>query len=94
MIINFKDRATEDIFNGNDTKSARQTCPQTLWKIARRKLDQLDFVIMQLVCAANLNDLRSPPKNKLEALKGDRKDNIAYASTTNTEFVLFGRVMV
>ena len=66
MIVNFKDRATKDIFNGNDTKSARQTCPQTLWKVARRKLDQLDF-------AASLNDLRSPPKNKLEALKGDRK---------------------
>jgi proteic killer suppression protein len=35
-----------------------------LWKIARRKLDQLDF-------AASLNDLPSPPKNRLEALKGD-----------------------
>ena len=72
MIVSFRNRGTEDIFNGNDTKSARQTCPQTLWKVARRKLDQLDFVIMQLVCAANLNDLRSPPKNKLEALR-DRK---------------------
>lgn len=66
MIISYKDRGTQDIFNGNDTKSARKTCPQSLWKVARRKLDQLDF-------AASLNDLRSPPKNKLEALKGDRK---------------------
>ena len=66
MITSYKDRGTEDIFNGNDTKSARKTCPQSLWKVARRKLDQLDF-------AASLNDLRSPPKNKLEALKGDRK---------------------
>ena len=66
MIVNFRNKGTEDIFNGKDTKSARQTCPQTLWKIATRKLDQLDF-------AANLNDLRSPPKNKLEALKGNRK---------------------
>ncbi|MEM8674291.1 MAG: type II toxin-antitoxin system RelE/ParE family toxin [Cyanobacteria bacterium P01_G01_bin.67] len=66
MIISYKDRGTQNIFNGNDTKSARKTCPQSLWKVARRKLDQLDF-------AASLNDLRSPPKNKLEALKGDRK---------------------
>lgn len=66
MIISYKDRETQDIFNGKDTKSARKTCPQSLWKVARRKLDQLDF-------AASLNDLRSPPKNKLEALKGDRK---------------------
>ena len=66
MIINFLTSGVEDIFNGDDTKSARKTCPQNLWRIARRKLDQLDF-------AATLNDLRSPPKNHLEALKGDRK---------------------
>lgn len=65
MIINFKDQGVEDIFNGNDTKQARKTCPINLWKIARRKLDQLDF-------AASLNDLRSPPRNRLEALKGER----------------------
>ncbi|MEL6927211.1 MAG: type II toxin-antitoxin system RelE/ParE family toxin [Cyanobacteria bacterium J06600_6] len=66
MIINFKQQGTKDIFNGKDTKPARKTCPQNLWRIARRKLDQLDF-------AAILNDLRSPPKNHLEALKGNRK---------------------
>ena len=66
MIVNFKRQGTKDIFNGNDTKSARKTCPQNLWKVARRKLDQLDF-------AAILNDLRSPPKNHLEALKGNRQ---------------------
>ncbi|MDJ0688315.1 MAG: type II toxin-antitoxin system RelE/ParE family toxin [Xenococcaceae cyanobacterium MO_188.B32] len=66
MIIGYKQQGAKDIFNGNDTKYARRACPQNLWKIARRKLDQLDF-------AASLNDLRSPPKNKLEALKGDRK---------------------
>lgn len=65
MILSFKHQGVQDIFNGIDTKSARKTCPQNLWKTARRKLDQLDF-------AATLNDLRSPPKNRLEALKGDR----------------------
>ncbi|HHP7231138.1 MAG TPA: type II toxin-antitoxin system RelE/ParE family toxin [Xenococcaceae cyanobacterium] len=66
MIINYKYQGVKDIFNGDDTKYARRVCPQTLWKIARRKLDQLDF-------AASLNDLRSPPKNRLEALKGSRE---------------------
>ena len=65
MIINYKNQGVKDIFNGDDTKYARRACPQNLWKIARRKLDQLDF-------AASLNDLRSPPNNRLEALKGDR----------------------
>ena len=66
MIISYKQQGAKDIFNGDNTKYARKACPQNLWKIARRKLDQLDF-------EASLNDLRSPPKNKLEALKGDRK---------------------
>ena len=65
MIINYKHPGAKDIFNGDDTKYARRACPQNLWKIARRKLDQLDF-------AASLNDLRSPPNNRLESLKGDR----------------------
>ncbi|GAB4435304.1 MAG: hypothetical protein Fur0044_32580 [Anaerolineae bacterium] len=41
-------------------------CPQTLWKIATRKLDQLDSVNA-------LAELRIPPGNRLEALSGDRK---------------------
>ncbi|MGF1490312.1 MAG: type II toxin-antitoxin system RelE/ParE family toxin [Prochloraceae cyanobacterium] len=65
MIGSFKDRGTEDVFLGKDTKFARSTCPQTLWKIARRKLDQLNFAI-------SLHDLLVPPGNKLESLKGDR----------------------
>ncbi len=65
MIINYKHQGAKDIFNGDDTKYARRACPQNLWKIARRKLDQLDF-------AASLKDLRSPPNNRLEALRGDR----------------------
>ena len=65
MIINYNHQRAKDIFNGDDTKYARRACPQNLWKIARRKLDQLDF-------AASLNDLRSPPNNRLESLKGDR----------------------
>ncbi len=65
MIGSFNDTGTEDIFNGNDSKNARKTCPQNLWNVAIRKLDQLDSVI-------SLAELRIPPGNRLEALKGDR----------------------
>ena len=66
MIQSFKNTGTENIFNGENTKEARKTCPTLLWKIAARKLDHVDSV-------ATLNDLKIPPGNKLEALSGDRK---------------------
>ncbi|MEC4676520.1 MAG: type II toxin-antitoxin system RelE/ParE family toxin [Nitrospirota bacterium] len=66
MIRSFKNKGTEDIFNGINSKDARKTCAQVLWKIATRKLDQLDSIIQ-------LNELRIPPNNRLEALTGDRK---------------------
>ena len=66
MIQSFKTAGTEDIFNGRRTKAARSTCPQSLWKIAARKLDQLDSV-------TTLQELQIPPGNRLEALKGDRQ---------------------
>jgi len=66
MIKSFKDTGTEDIFNGENTKSARKVCPPSIWKVASRKLDQLDSVTA-------LQELRIPPNNKLEALSGDRK---------------------
>ena len=65
MILSFKDVGTHDIFNGENTKSARKTCHQTLFDVAFRKLDQIDS-------AVELNDLRVPPGNRLEALKGNR----------------------
>ena len=66
MIRSFGDIGTEDVFNGRSTKAARTTCPEVLWSVARRKLDALDY-------AARLEDLRAPPGNRLQALKGDRK---------------------
>ena len=66
MIVAFKDNGTEDIFNGDNTQAARKTCPDPLWKIATRKLDQLDSV-------TTLSELRIPPGNRLETLTGDRK---------------------
>ena len=70
MIGSFKNAGTEDIFDGNDSKSARKACPQSLWRRASRKLDQLDSVV-------SLDELRVPPGNKLEALKGDRDDQFS-----------------
>jgi len=41
-------------------------CPKQLWRIASRKLDQLDSIL-------KLEELRVPLGNRLEALSGDRK---------------------
>ena len=66
MIKSFASQGTEDIFNGRNTKDARQTCPRDLWRVAVRKLEQLDSVSL-------LDELRIPPGNRLEALSRDRK---------------------
>jgi proteic killer suppression protein len=61
MIRSFKDAATARLFADEDVARFRGIERQ-----ARRKLMLLDG-------AASLNDLRVPPGNRLEALKGDRK---------------------
>jgi len=66
MIQSFKDVGTQDVFNGENTKASRKTCPSSLWRVAARKLDQLDSV-------TTLQELKIPPGNQLEALSGDRK---------------------
>ena len=66
MIQSFKNKATEDVFNGEDTKKARRVCPINLWTIATRKLDLLDSVV-------NFDELKIPPNNKLKELNRDRK---------------------
>ena len=77
MIRSFADGATEDVFNGVNSATARKACPQTLWGIARRKLDQLDS-------AEQLADLRVPPGNRLEALRGDRTGK--YSIRVNAQY--------
>lgn len=66
MIESFGDQGTEDIFNGDDTKAARKTLPKELWRRARRLLDQIDTVV-------DVALLATPPSNRLEPLKGERK---------------------
>ena len=62
MIGSFADAATEDIWNGLDTKAAR-TIPKAIWPVVRRKLDLLNRV-------RRLDVLRVPPGNQFKALKG------------------------
>ena len=65
MIIDFGDVATEDFFHGVASKAARKI-PPNLGAVTHRKLDMLN-------AAHVLMDLRLPPANRLEALKGDLK---------------------
>ena len=69
MIESFSDQASEDNFNGVNSKAARNACPRTLWPVATRKLDQLD----QLDSVQTLDELKIPPGNRLERLSGNRK---------------------
>ncbi len=61
MIESFADKRTLAVFQGLMPKGF----PSDLARVARRKLRLLDT-------AGRLDDLRSPPGNRLEALKGDR----------------------
>jgi toxin HigB-1 len=63
MIVNFKDKATEDIYNGVNSKESRRI-PQNIHSVAARKLDMINAAI-------KTEDLRMPPGNRLEHLKGN-----------------------
>lgn len=63
MIASFGDKQTEDLFHGRRTARTSRA-PQELTRLALRKLDLLNG-------ATSVLDLRSPPGNRLEALKGD-----------------------
>jgi toxin HigB-1 len=65
VIRSFRNRGTEDVFDGADTSGARRSCPSEAWAIARRKLDQVNRV-------RDLRDLAVPPGNRLEVLRGTR----------------------
>jgi proteic killer suppression protein len=61
MILSFREAATARLFADEDVSRFR-----AIERQARRKL-------LVLHGAGSLNDLRSPPGNRLEALKGERK---------------------
>ena len=77
MINSFRNRGIEDIFNGLDTRFARQICPRNLWRIVLRKLDQINRV-------RELRELAIPPGNRLESLRGDRAGQ--YSIRINDQF--------
>src|SRR5688572_24802776 len=79
MIISFKDEGTRDIFLGLDTRLARKTCPTLLWPTAYRKLEALHK-------AREVGELREPPGNRLEQLKGDRRGE--YSMRLNNQYRL------
>jgi toxin HigB-1 len=77
MIESFKNTATEDIFNGVNSKAARKLCPETIWRVTVRKLDQIDSVIA-------VEELSVPPGNRLEKLSGDRENQ--YSIRINEQY--------
>ena len=66
MIRSFGDKRTEDLFHGKNTSQARRIATN-IRRTAARKLDLINAAVV-------LDDLRSPPGNRLEALSGDLKD--------------------
>lgn len=65
MILSFNGKCAEDVFHGRNSKSAR-VLPRYLHELAREKLD--------IISSAHvLDDLKIPPGNRLEMLRGDLK---------------------
>lgn len=65
MIVSFGDKATSDLFHGVSSSKARRL-PNQIYEVALYKMDIIN-------AAQNLDDLKSPPGNRLEALKGAKK---------------------
>lgn len=62
MIKSFKDKETEKIYS----REGSRKLPVDIQQVALRKLRMINN-------AKNLNDLKIPPANNLEKLKGDRE---------------------
>lgn len=77
MIRSFGNQGTEDIYDGENTKRARKTCPKELWEKARDLLDALNY-------ASELKDAERTPGADLHRLRGDREGD--YAIRINDQF--------
>jgi proteic killer suppression protein len=64
MIKSFGDKESEKIWNGIRSKKL----PNEIQEVARRKLRMINN-------ALDINDLRIPPANRLEKLKGDLQEH-------------------
>lgn len=65
MIVSFGDKATEELFHNRQTARVRRY-PADILRPALQQLDMLNS-------SHELRDLRSPPGNRLELLRGDLK---------------------
>lgn len=65
MIASFKNEEAELIWKGRFSKKIK--LPSHLYNTARRKL-------RMIAASTTLEPLKIPPNNRLEALKGDRKE--------------------
>lgn len=63
MIVSFKDKGTEAVFHGTPVRLIRRF-PSDVVRTAERRFDALN-------AARALQDLRVPPGNRLEELKGE-----------------------
>ncbi len=63
MIVSFKDKGTEAVFHGTPARLVRRF-PSDVVRTAERRFDALN-------AAQALQDLRVPPGNRLEELKGE-----------------------
>ena len=72
-----KTKGTEDVFDGLIPQTARKCCPQSIWPVVRRKLDQINRV-------QELDELKIPPGNLLERLKSDRENQ--YSIRVNQQY--------
>ena len=62
MIKSFESKETDKIWNGEKSKKL----PSNIQNVARRKLRMINN-------SSNISDLKIPPANRLEKLKGDLK---------------------
>jgi proteic killer suppression protein len=79
MIKHFRCAETKKIWEGYFSKKL----PSDIQDVARRKLRMINN-------SNDVGDLRVPPNNRLEVLKGDKKVTIAFESMTSGEYALFG----
>jgi toxin HigB-1 len=78
MIVSFANDATADFAATGKTKKGWQSAAS----VALRKIDALR-------AATRLDDLRAPPNNRLEALKGDREGQ--YSIRINDQWRIYFR---
>lgn len=81
MIVSFADKTSQDIFHGDDSKATRRISGD-LWKRIQGKLDLLN-------ASTTLDDLRVPPSNRLEKLRGEWKG--FYSVRVNDQYRLVFR---